>query len=155
MIDSATVLFKFPQWVHAVRTQQPRLSDHFERPGRDLTGPMKQSLQPPPALRNNICTAHCSNSARWYLVVRNTNSCSIALSGLGPTGAICGVGWCVGVRVVCLQGWSATSGMRECGAAVACKQIVRQSFDRFGHLVGICLLELVDVVLSLGSWTCD
>ena len=61
---------------------------------------------------------------------------ALPLTYLGPTNALFAALLCwfdlVGVRVVCLQGWSPTSAiaMRECGAIVD-KQTVQRSFDLF------------------------
>jgi hypothetical protein len=61
---------------------------------------------------------------------------ALPLTDLGPTNALFAAFLCwfdlVGVRVVCLQGWSPTSAiaMRECGAIVD-KQTVQRSFDLF------------------------
>jgi hypothetical protein len=71
-------------------------------------------------------------------LVKSSNFCMIALplTDLGPTNALFAAFLCwfdlVGVRVVCLQGWSPTSAiaMRECGAIVD-KQTVQRSFDLF------------------------
>ena len=79
-------------------------------------------------------------------LVRGSNFRLIALPvpGLGPTFALFAALLCwfdlVGVRVVCLQGWSPTSAMRECGAVVESKSTSNHSaIVRFvRHSMGIC-----------------
>ena len=69
-------------------------------------------------------------------LVRGSNFRLIALPvpGLGPTFALFAALLCwfelVGVRVVCLQGWSPASAMRECGAVVESKSTSKLFSDR-------------------------
>ena len=138
MLDSAPVQFKPSQAVHDNPHSQQviTLSHHFEQPGRCLgftNGSILHALQH--LLSKAIYKQHAAPTdgvgERFQLRL-----IALPVPGFGPTFALFAALLCwfdlVGVRVVCLQGWSLTSAssMHECGAVVN-KQTVRRSFDSF------------------------
>jgi hypothetical protein len=114
-----------------LRAQHLALGHHVEQLGNRTQSYMHYNIRHPRQYIYNT-------KLQLMALVKGSNFCMIALplTDLGPTNALFAALLCwfdlVGVRVVCLQGWSPTSAiaMHECGAIVD-KQTVRRSFDLF------------------------